>query len=73
MNPLFKQYGGSQGQNGGILQQFGQFMEQMKGKNPNDLINQLVSEGKVNEDQLNQVKKRAQQMQGIFKPFFGMK
>ena len=46
---------------------------QMKGKNPNDLINQLVSEGKVNEDQLNQVKTRAQQMQGIFKPFFGMK
>lgn len=73
MNPLFKQYGGNQGQNSGILQQFGQFMEQMKGKNPNDLINQLVNDGKVNEDQLNQVKKRAQQMQGIFKPFFGMK
>lgn len=69
MNPLFKQYVGSQGQNGGILQQFGQFMEQMKGKNPNDVINQLVSEGKVNEDQLNQVKTRASKCRGFLSRF----
>ncbi len=68
MNPLFKQFGNQQ--NGNILQQFGQFMQQMKGKNPNEIINQLVSEGKVNQQQLNAVQQQAQQMQGIFRPFF---
>lgn len=72
MNPLFKQYGGNQ-PSGNILQQFGQFMQQMKGKNPSEMINRLVSEGKVSQEQLNQAQAQAQQMQGIFKPFFGLK
>lgn len=68
MNPLFNQYGNKQ--NDGFLQQFGRFMNEMRGKNPTQMINQLVSEGKVSQEQLNQVQAQARQMQGIFKPFF---
>lgn len=71
MNPLYNQYGNQQ--SGNLLQQFGQFMEQMKGKNPTEMINQFVNEGKVSQEQLNQAQAKARQMQGIFKPFFGIK
>ena len=64
-NPLFKMMNGGK-QNGNILSQFQQFMKQMKGRNPNQMLNELVSNGKINQDQLNQVQGMAQQMQGQF-------
>lgn len=64
-NPIFKiMNGGNSRPN--MVEQFRQFMEQMKGKNPDQILNELVSSGKVNQSQLNQVQEMAQQMQSQF-------
>lgn len=69
-SPVFGAMGGGQAQGGNMLQQFQQFMNQMKGKNPNEEINKLLQSGKVNQQQLNAAQQQAQQMQGMFKGFF---
>ena len=55
-----------------MIQQFTQFMNQMKGKDPNQIINEMVSSGKLSQAQLDQVQKQAQQMQGMFNSVRGM-
>lgn len=67
-SPIFNAMGG--GQNGNMIQQFQRFMKEMKGKNPQEEINKLLQSGKVNQQQLNQIQKQAQQIQGMFKGFF---
>lgn len=67
-NPLFQALGG--GPN--MVQQFTQFMNQMRGKDPNAMIQELVSSGRVSQQQLDQVQKQAQQMQGMFEGMRGM-
>ena len=59
MNPLFNALNGNRQSN--MLQQFQQFMQQMKGKDPNQMINELVSSGKVSQAQLDAAQKQAQQ------------
>lgn len=57
-----------------MLSQFQQFMNQMKGKDPNAMLNELVSSGRVNQQQLNQAQNMANQMSGQFdslKSMFG--
>lgn len=49
---------------------FVQFMNQMKGKNPRDIINQMVSSGKISQNQLDQIQ---QQANGIMSQFDGFK
>lgn len=63
-NPLYSALGG--GNQNPMIQQFTQFMNQMKGKDPNQIINEMVSSGKLSQAQLDQVQKQAQQMQGMF-------
>lgn len=70
MNPFFSAMGGSQQSN--MMQQFQQFMSQMKGKDPNAVINELVSSGKLSQAQLDQAQKQAQKMQGVFESMRGM-
>jgi len=67
-SPVFGAMGGQNG--GNMIQQFQKFMQQMKGKNPQEEINKLLQSGKVSQQQLNQVQQQAQQMQGMFKGFF---
>ena len=67
-NPLFQALG--EGPN--MVQQFTQFMSQMKGRDSNQIINQMVSSGQLSQQQLNQVQKQAQQMQGMFEGMRGM-
>ena len=55
-----------------MIFQFPQFMQQMRGQDPQQLLNQLVQSGRVNQQQLNQAQQMAQQMQGQFEPFRGM-
>lgn len=64
MNPFFQAMGGNRQPN--MMQQFQQFMNQMKGKDPNAMINELVSSGKLTQSQLDAAQKQAQQMQGMF-------
>ncbi len=44
-NPLYSALGG--GNQNPMIQQFTQFMNQMKGKDPNQIINEMVSSGKL--------------------------
>lgn len=45
---------------------FRQFMEQMKGQDPNQLIQSMVQSGKLTQQQLNMVQMQAKQMEGQF-------
>ena len=49
-----------------MMRQFQQFMNQMRGKDPNQIINEMVSSGKISQQQLDAAQKQAQQMQGMF-------
>lgn len=69
-NPIFQALGG-QGQNP-MLQNFQRFMQQMQGKDPNAMIQELVSSGRVSQQQLDTAQKQAQQMQGMFEGMRGM-
>lgn len=72
-NPFFKAMGGAQGPQGGpmnMMQAFQQFMQQNQGKNPNDMIQQLLSSGKLNQQQLNQAQQMAKQME---RPLSGLR
>ena len=69
MNPFFGVMGEGRPN---MMQQFQQFMNQMKGKDPNAMIQEMVSSGRISQDQLNQVQKQAQQMSGMFEGMRGM-
>lgn len=70
MNPFFGVMGGGVRPN--MMQQFQQFMQQMKGKDPNAIINEMVSSGKISQEQLNHAQQQAQQMSGMFDGMRGM-
>lgn len=70
-NPLFNALGGGMQQNNSIMQ-FPKFMQKMRGENSNAIINELVSSGRINQQQLNQIQQRAQQMSGMFDQFKSM-
>lgn len=71
-NDLYQQM---QGQRGNPLEQnFMNFMNQFRGQNPRQIIDSLVSSGKLTQQQLNAAQQRAGQvsdMFGGFKPRFG--
>lgn len=62
-NALFNALGNPQNN---MLQQFMQFMQSMRGRDPNQMINELVSSGRVSQEQLNQVQNQARQMESMF-------
>ena len=70
MNPFFQAMGGNRQPN--MMQQFQQFMNQMRGKDPNAMIQELASSGRVSQQQLDAAQKQAQQMQGMFEGMRGM-
>lgn len=51
---------------------FIQFMNSMKGKNPNEIINGMVRSGRINQQQLNIAQQRAKQMSSFFDGFRSM-
>lgn len=52
--------------NNPMVMQFNQFMQQMKGQDPNAIINQLVVSGRVNQQQINQAHQRAKELEKQF-------
>lgn len=64
-NPVFEAIGNKRSQPD-MAQQFQRFMEQMRGQNPQQILNDLVASGKVSQQQLDAAQKQAQQMQGMF-------
>lgn len=70
-NPIFKMMNGGNNRPD-MMTQFKQFMGQMRGQNPNEILNNLISSGKINQAQLNQVQAQAQQMTSNFDGLKGM-
>ncbi len=71
-NPFFKSMGNTPQEN--MFSQFQNFMNQMKGRDPNAILNEMISSGKVNQSQLNTAQQQAQQLMGQFdsmKSMFG--
>lgn len=68
MNPFYQ----AMGPRPNMMQQFQQFMNQMRGRDPNAMIQELVSSGRVSQQQLDHAQKQAQQMQGMFEGMRGM-
>lgn len=69
MNPFFQAMGGNRQPN--MMQQFQQFMSQMRGKDPDAMIQDLVSSGRVSQQQLDQAQKQAQQIANTFQSMPG--
>ena len=69
MNPFFQAMGGNRQPN--MMQQFQQFMNQMRGKDPNAMIQELVSSGRVSQQQLDQAQRQAQQIANTFQSMPG--
>ena len=69
MNPFFQAMGGNRQPN--MMQQFQQFMNRMRGKDPNAMIQELVSSGRVSQQQLDQAQKQAQQIANTFQSMPG--
>lgn len=63
MNPFFSVMGN---QRPDMMQQFQSFMQQMKGKDPNAIISEMMQSGKITQEQYNQAQQQAKQMQGMF-------
>lgn len=55
-----------------MISQFVPFMQQMRGQNPQQMLNKMMQSGRINQQQLNQAQQAAQQMQGQFEQFRGM-
>lgn len=69
MNPFFSVMGN---QRPNMMQQFQSFMQQMKGKDPNAIISEMMQSGKITQEQYNQAQQQAKQMQGMFDGMRGM-
>ena len=68
MNPFYQ----AMGPRPNMMQQFQQFMSQMQGRDPKAMLDELVSSGRVSQEQLNAAQQRAQQMASLFEPMRGM-
>ena len=67
MNDLFQQFGGNVPMSGGIgnlIQQFNQFRANFQG-NPQQQVQQLLSSGKMSQEQFNQLAGLANQFQRL--------
>lgn len=49
-----------------MMQQFQNFMQSMQGKDPKAMLNDLVSSGRVSQEQLNAAQQQAQQLANMF-------
>lgn len=67
MNPFYNAMGGGQMPGmGNILQRYQQFRQSMSG-DPQQIIQQMMQSGKVNQNMLNQAQMMAQQFGGMLK------
>lgn len=49
-----------------VIRQFNQFMQQMRGQDPSAIIQQLVSSGRITQDQLDAAQKQAETYRSQF-------
>ena len=67
MNPFYQ----AMGPRPSMMQQFQQFMSQMQGRDPKAMLDELVSSGRVSQEQLNAAQQRAQQLANVFQSMPG--
>ena len=67
MNPFYQ----AMGPKPNMMQQFQSFMQQMRGKDPHAMIQELVSSGRVSQQQLDQAQRQAQQIANTFQSMPG--
>lgn len=67
MNPFYQ----AMGPRPNMMQQFQSFMQQMRGKDPKAMLNDLVSSGRVSQEQLNAAQQQAQQFANILQAMPG--
>lgn len=67
-NPIFQALNGGRLQQGpqGMMQNFQMFMRQFQGQDPTKILNDLISSGKVSQQQLDIAQRQAQQMRHMF-------
>lgn len=65
-NDLYNSLNQNQNSGQNVTNRFIEFVNGMRGKNPNQILNDLVSSGRVSQAQLNQVQRQAQQMEHVF-------
>lgn len=73
-NPFFAAMGGAQKGPMNMTQAFQQFMRQNQGKNPNEVLQKMLSSGKLTQSQLDQAQQMAKQIEGplsAIKSMFG--
>ena len=51
---------------------FPELMQQMRGQDPNQILQNMIQNGQITQDQLNQVQVQANQMRGQFDQFKAM-
>ena len=68
-NPILQAMGKSAMPNSpmNVVQQFMQFKQQMQGKDPQKIVEQMLSDGRMSQQQLNQLQEMAKQFQGLLK------
>lgn len=66
-NPFFR----LQAAQGGVPG-FIEFMQSMRGQNPTQILNNLLSSGKINQRQLDVAQQKAKEMSGAFEGFRSM-
>lgn len=66
-NPILQAMGKSALPNNpmAIMQQFAQFKQQMQGQDPQKVLDQLLSSGKMSQQQFEQLKSMAESLKGI--------
>lgn len=67
MNPFYQ----AMGPRPNMMQKFRQFMGQMQGRDPNAMIQELVSSGQVSQEQLNAAQQQARQIANLFQSMPG--
>lgn len=64
-NPILSML--NQTPNNNMVQQFAEFKKQMEGKDPQAILNDLLSSGKMSPQQFEQLKQQAMTLQNILK------
>ena len=64
MNPFYQAMKPRSSMN--MLQKFQEFREQMQGKDPNAMIQQMMQSGQITQEQYNQARNQAQQIFNLF-------
>lgn len=57
------------GHNNNMISQFMQFRSQLGNRNPRDLVNELMTTGKMSQEQFKQLQQQAKQLEPLLKGF----